>query len=523
MTDEQQCPIQSGPLANAPAVAILLVLVIVGAIYLGQGLERAEDSGTYVKLTLGLLACAFAPIVLRSWRTSLGLALIYLFFSGFLTHLTHYDDTMRLAKFVLVALVVGHFVLEKTILRHETIWPDDPEAVRTTQYILALTLLAILQTANPHWSSLKVGLIASIPSLLTHILPMHLFVIGYHLLERRETLRHFCHLIVGLVTIMAIFSWVQHFYLGFEGMAALSPTIETVLIREHVWLSDYRPVYKPISFAADAGAASYFMALGLIFCATILSRSGLRIWTQIYLLASGMLMSVALLLTYVRVSFVISVLGICGVAALGRSAKVLLLLVILMASMFTLNEVEDDFLLIRFTELTNPVDSFQRNRGMQAGIIWVFMRNYPLGTGVGRSGPVPYYKAPLADQRVGVASENYFGAVALELGIPGVLLLSWIFLRIVYQGWRSCYRLESHELRVYGYGALATLVAVLITGFSGQMLYTTPSNFLFWFVAGILCSLGALERRALAQEAELRAASLESDPNDPPARAVQDS
>ena len=119
-----------------------------------------------------------------------------------------------------------------------------------------------------------------------------------------------------------------------------------------------------------------------------------------------------------------------------------------------------------------------------------------------------------------MASENYFGAISLEFGIPGLLMIVWIFLRILYHGWTICRSLERNELRIYGYGALAVLIAVLVSGFSGQMLYTSPANFLFWFIGGILCSLGAVERASIKREAEAAQPAPEPIPIWPPGRAA---
>ncbi len=483
------------PLGASPMLLVLLLLGLGAASQVGAALERAETVETYIKLSLGILAFCALPILIRGWRITLALTGVYLFFSGFITHMAEYDNTTRLLKFILMATVIFQFFAER-ILHNETPWPSDPESRRTGVVILLVVCLACLQVFNPYWSSIQSAVTAGIPSLLSHILPMFLFIVGYHLLTSLKQLQNILHLVIGLITIMAIFSWVQHWFLGFEGMARLSPSIAQALVREHLWLDSFEPVWKPISFAADAGAASYFMALGLLFCAILMGTTSVGLWGYLYLLSSSVLISVAMLLTFVRSSFMVAILGITAIAFLVRSPRVLVLVLVLVACMGWLNHGEGaTFLLHRYSRLTRPVEAFTTNRGLQLELVFIGLKNYPLGTGVGRAGPAAYYGAEDEINLVGIPGENYFGAVALELGLPGMALMLWLFVRILWLGVATATRVHSNEIRVYAYGATAVLGVIMISGLSGQMLYTTPANFVFWFTAGLLGSLRPLDQK----------------------------
>src|SRR6185295_6138284 len=90
-------------------------------------------------------------------------------------------------------------------------------------------------------------------------------------------------------------------------------------------------------------------------------------------------------------------------------------------------------------------------------------------------------------------AHNLVLEAALQLGVPGVLLLLLLLGALVRQGWR--YAMSDDDLSAAGGMALIGLVAGMVVRNMTDSLFGRQNSLLFWGVAGVLLAIG-LRRRA---------------------------
>ena len=92
------------------------------------------------------------------------------------------------------------------------------------------------------------------------------------------------------------------------------------------------------------------------------------------------------------------------------------------------------------------------------------------------------------------AIENYYAKTAYELGALGLVLLVAVFIALLVLGFRTLKRLRDPGLRATAAALLGFLIVAMLCSFKAWLLDLDPVNVYFWFFAGVLASLPALDR-----------------------------
>jgi hypothetical protein len=92
------------------------------------------------------------------------------------------------------------------------------------------------------------------------------------------------------------------------------------------------------------------------------------------------------------------------------------------------------------------------------------------------------------------AIENYYAKAAYELGALGLLLLIAVFVALLVLGFRILRRLRDPGLRATAAALLGFLIVAMLCSFKAWLLDLDPVNVYFWFFAGVLACLPALDR-----------------------------
>jgi hypothetical protein len=92
------------------------------------------------------------------------------------------------------------------------------------------------------------------------------------------------------------------------------------------------------------------------------------------------------------------------------------------------------------------------------------------------------------------AIENYYAKTAYELGALGLVLLVAVFIALLVLGFRTLKRLRDPALRATAAALLGFLIVAMLCSFKAWLLDLDPVNVYFWFFAGVLASLPALDR-----------------------------
>jgi hypothetical protein len=86
----------------------------------------------------------------------------------------------------------------------------------------------------------------------------------------------------------------------------------------------------------------------------------------------------------------------------------------------------------------------------------------------------------------GVNAESQYNVIALELGLPGIVLWVALNLYMIALGLRRCRLVSDPELRLYLVAITVAVVTFAITGFAGPTTASLPFGPFFWFALGTL-------------------------------------
>jgi len=138
------------------------------------------------------------------------------------------------------------------------------------------------------------------------------------------------------------------------------------------------------------------------------------------------------------------------------------------------------------------VTAFSQNRGASLAIVPDYIVSYPFGDGIGRSGPATGFGGSAS----GLNAENEFNLLITEVGVPGLLVVLFLWLRTLGDGVRLAF------LRRDDYGGC---IAALVAGLAGATIawvvatttVSTPISPYFWLASGVVgAAYGGARRRS---------------------------
>jgi hypothetical protein len=133
------------------------------------------------------------------------------------------------------------------------------------------------------------------------------------------------------------------------------------------------------------------------------------------------------------------------------------------------------------------------------GELPTYLREYPLGAGIGKVGPAANSSGGPAETTDSGTAVNSAGAteisgldaeseptyLLIDLGIPGLVIFTLFQLRLAALSFRIR-KVSDSELRILLAAVAGPLFAALITGFVGISSATTPNGPYIWFAGGVL-------------------------------------
>ena len=140
------------------------------------------------------------------------------------------------------------------------------------------------------------------------------------------------------------------------------------------------------------------------------------------------------------------------------------------------------------------------NRGQHLTYIHLTAEGYPLGAGLGRTGPAAskfkdemYAFQETNGGPLAMTSENYFLVMIAETGIPGTIVITLIALIILFRGFKIYLSTRDDDLKWVAISCWAVLFSIFFVFFGGPALVTPPLNLFFWFLGGVLLKIPVLD------------------------------
>jgi hypothetical protein len=466
-----------GILAGIAAAAVTLVVV-------GHGTTKAAAILIIVAGTLWFATTR---------RTKLALALLTLYLGlldGYLK-LSTGSTAVSLVRDVLLYAICAGLLVRAVVDRRPLPLPA------MTGWIVAFVAVVLVQLANPGDGTLYHSL-AGVRQQLEFI-PIFFLAAAY--VRTKQTLRVFLILLLVIGAANGIVSWVQ-FHESPGQLAAWGPgyaeridgTGGFQFAGRTFYSSTGQQYTRPFGLGSDSGGGGVagMLALAAGFGILLTSRSRRRTLLIAVALAIGSAIAVYTSegrSAVVGTAIVIFAFGFLATTVDGRKGKLLALAVglvvsfLVVQSFITSNNSTDS----RYSGLTagSLLSTTSQARGQSYAIIGTNLRKYPLGAGLGVSGPASGVKGapPLAGQ---VDAENELSFLIDETGIPGALVLIGMTVRLIWLGVRRIKLEPDPEIRLLLSGLVAALAGLFAIYAVSAITPTTPGGPFLWATAGII-------------------------------------
>ena len=296
---------------------------------------------------------------------------------------------------------------------------------------------------------------------LAHVLMLYFVV---HVIEREGQVFRILHAIAAgamLIALLAIFQYVE------MGWSPFDMTIRGYsLTSESQWMSTYLIMCLPLCWFgwATEGPPSiqwtYGAGMGIILCGIFLSHTRSAWLTLIIILA------VYVLLKVFRQ----------GILIVGGA---LLLVVVFMVALAQSDQVRNMFI---SNEFTNPKTMMLRFDTWKYAMEDI--EEHPiLGIGFGKH---TFGKKHPDAEEMGIHTHihNMFLAKAVQAGLPGLVLFSWVFLCILKTTFRTWQEAPRSRLGELSLAIFLMTLAVIIRNFFDDMFIGTLA-YLFWMLVGL--------------------------------------
>jgi hypothetical protein len=508
---------------NPGLALVALLVVLLGAYQLAQ-LILADDLETIFMAGLILVGGAIVVAILNDWRRGVYLFLAWVMFEDLIRKYLGNNMAIFFAKDFLVLILYLSFFTSRRANRVKTFSP--PFLVP----LLIFFWFSFIQVFNPQSTSVFYGLMG----MKIYFLYVPLFFVGYSFLENDDDLRKLMAFISILVICVAGLGIAQ----SIMGPTFLNPRVLQEDIRDLSTLYRTAPIsgltaYRPtsvfvstgrfsnfimVSWVFVLGFAGYlllrsrrsrliaFLAIGTVGIAAIMSTSRSAImWT-----GSGALVMMAAFLWGApwRQGEVRGVLR-----AIQRTVMVAGLALLLMITLFPEELASRVAIYSETLSPDSPASELvyrARDYPLKNFLLAFQYEHWVTGYGIGTASlGTQYVMRIMHAAPMGVAVENGFGQIMLELGIAGLLM--WIVLSaaIVLSAWRIVRKLRGTPWFPMGFGifwySFLVLVPLSYIVFANYQDYVL--NAYLWLFLGILFRLPDLAAETGQIESAAQAAS----------------
>ena len=494
--------------------ASVLILIGFGVAYLAT--QEDIIFSTRISLVIGYLIGL--PILLSAdYMRSIMMMFLFASVAGLLKYKTDFNPVIHVTLDIMMAIICFGWVI-----RHFFLYHSSAAKIRTPLGLLIglFIIVCLLQIFNPYTFSY----IASFASLKMHIFMIPLFFFGYHYCRSIDQIRQWSIVFAVIGIIMSLVA-ISQFEKGPDQMKVEMPEYSG-MIDSNTWQDEKgKSFFRPMSTTSNAGGASTWMQciipLTIAVCMSRINSKGVRA----FLTAALIICILTLLISLIRQMFIVTAAGIgmmfllqFNLRRLRKNLAVsIIVLGVVLSSYFMAGNVTGNTNIIKkfLDDVVNPVASFKAdNRSEMLQLVFQIAEYYPLGAGLGRTGPAAEkfaeenmqfqmdhgraYGRILYNRGVNVPGmmpgENYFLVMISETGIPGALLITLITVLLLLKGFKAFKAIQDEGLRWYAAGIMGVLFSIFVVFFGGPALVTAPLNLFFWFLGGVLLKLPVLDQ-----------------------------
>lgn len=452
---------------------LYLMLILVMGILVARMVVYSPDQ--LIIISIGILILLLC--LTRTW-TALLLLLYFAPFYGFVRWTIGISPVQAMWKEAMVVLLTLGWAIHKFVFKREKL--------ASTPLNLPLFLflwLAIIQLFRA--SNILQGLLG-LRMLATYI-PIYFIVANMTVSKKQIRSVIFILMIIGVVTAS-------------YGLWQASVGLEGLQSRELAQVgSNLATMGRLRIFSTFAGPEylGLFMVL-MIIIGVALWMSGLSRPRKRILLIAMAVMFAALVLTLVRLEWFMLGMGLVLLTALVKKKKPF---GFLLAGIIAVLIIFPPYIQERATMTFTSIDeSFQGRMTTYLGWNIPNLLNNPLGVGLGGTSGRSVYERVTGQETSsaligGGGTESGYFNVALEMGIPGLILYLWLFIIIIRYGLRTFRTLSDSFLKHLALGITTFVILIFFCQMFGPLMQTFPAGDLyFWFFVALLLKLKQIEK-----------------------------
>jgi hypothetical protein len=378
--------------------------------------------------------------------------------------------------------------------------PDEFAPPRVVWLALPIAVWTIVLTP---FSVASGGMLRTLIGLRTLLLPLPLVWIGYRAFANRRQLENVSWALMVQMALIGLIATTQF-------VTGTSMTNDVGRVEAgYVAIGVMRP---PGTFSSP-GHFGMYVLMAMLFAMGLL---GLKVpmWKRIGFAIGLAGATIGLVVNTQRATMVLLMGTIPLVVLFGRKTRVLRMAVIavcVVAAGFAIGlRVVGDAFVERFTSI---VDSSQATL-VDAPIARMSdaLRTSMWGVGLGMASPgtqrvdVPVGRGSALAPREGADAESFLASLVYETGVIGMLLFVFYVAALMRLGWRAMQQCRGGDMGLLAAAIFFYQLAICLQSWSYDPLHYPPSRVMFWFWAGVLMRLPALQTQiaAVAQPAVAR-------------------
>jgi ABC-type multidrug transport system fused ATPase/permease subunit len=424
---------------------------------------------------------------------------VYLSVEGMIKLAGNYHPVVHIGVDIVLWGILGAWVAKAIIARRTRVL----RVPLLTVLVLHVTWVSLL-VFSPYTASIFVG----VASLKIHLSMIPLYFLGFLLASDSDVPRQFIRFMTIVWCTAFAITLLQ--YLG--GPGSLLDFSGPALARFSYFLE-----WRPFGTTALPGGEAVFALMALPFAFYLMLRGDYRLRDPLIL--TTVIGSLAVFfISGGRQVFLGSLIIIIGMVALqvirgrGRAISGAILVATLTATTYigvreyllpaAQVSLEDATGIPDIWRERNPIDRFQsllqRDTYVSArrggfAVVWDRIRSAPFGVGLGRTGSASsalggsltqdQFNAQL--QRRFSFQDNFFAAMIVETGIPGVLFMTIILIGLGIRAVRLSRRAHTVEDSAFGSLVAGYMLAMFVMCWGSQPLLANPTIAFFWFLGGM--------------------------------------
>lgn len=452
-----------------------------------SGIPLPFEGPFLLPLVIVVAAFLFIPT-----RPALLLILGYGAFSGWAKLASQWNPLIYIAIDILLATVLIRW-LASALPERRNLLQGVPFAAPLMAFIVLCLILMFSPLTHP---------ILALGGVKAYVIPIVVYFLAYQVFVTPDQIRHALLALSIPAFFVAVYTFIQ-LSSGLSELRILYSPGELAskfqgTIQVDAGTGDL--VFRPFSTLQDAGTAAHFNLISFFLAVAIMSTLAGNKDTQnrwsLIAFPLAFLSSAAVVISAVRIAWTGLIIGLVYVVWLGRGRSLKLMPLVAIAVVAGFLFAGDTYLgrdlFRRAQTMTTPVETFEQDRafGWWYNNMWM-VENTPLGVGMGKASPGlgGIEKFVAVDRGFWLPPpDNLVGALLIEVGVPGMLLLLGIVVSILVRATVLVGGLTDTS-RSLATGLTGMVLAIFIAGIAGAGLFSTPVNLYFWVLSAFLMRL----------------------------------